>query len=266
MSTWIVGDLQGCASSFEHLLDTIGFEPGRDTVYLVGDIINRGPRSLDALRLVKRHDGAMRSVMGNHELHLLWCALGSGTPGGRDTLQEILDADDCAELVDFVAELPLLTCFNDSVICHAGLHPDWSFNDAKAYAASCEAALRARDGAWLDRFRAKSPADEQESCDFAHLDLFTRMRALQRDDLSPNFRYNGLYEELPDDLLAWFDAPSPHPRPARVYFGHWAALGHHRADPYIALDTGCVWGNALSAWCHETNELISIPSQEANDE
>lgn len=266
MSTWIVGDLQGCASSFEHLLQTIGFEPGRDTVYLVGDIINRGPRSLDALRMVKRHDGAMRSVMGNHEVHLLWCALGSGNPGGRDTLREILNADDCAALIDFVSELPLLMRFDQSVICHAGLHPRWSLDDAVRYAESCEAALRARDGAWLDHYRAKSPRDEDERRDYEHLDLFTRMRALRRSDLAPNFRYNGRYEELPADLLAWFDAPTPHRRPERVYFGHWAALGHHRADPYIALDTGCVWGNELSAWCHETNELVSIPAQEAQDE
>lgn len=262
MSTWIVGDLQGCATSFERLLSTIAFEPGRDTLYLVGDIVNRGPRSLDALRLVHKHDNAMQSVLGNHELHLLWCARGEGNPRGRDTLREILDAPDSGLLVDWVSSLPLLLEFDDALICHAGIHPTWSMNDARNYAQECEVALRHADGAWLNRYRAKTPRDRSEASMFRTLDLLTRMRALRVADLEPDYAYNSTYDGLPDELCAWFDAASPHARPARVYFGHWAALGHHHDDPYVALDTGCVWGNGLSAWCHETDELVTVATQE----
>src|SRR5699024_9381915 len=142
MSTWIIGDLQGCADSFEALRTAIHFDPARDTIYLVCDLVNRGPASLYTLRWVFQHQHCVFPVLGNHDLHLLWCALGRRVPNGRDTLAEILQAPDRDELIACLQKQPLIRQWNDALMVHAGIHPQWSIHEAIQRANAAQAKLQ----------------------------------------------------------------------------------------------------------------------------
>lgn len=261
MSTWIIGDLQGCAASFGALRKKIAFDPSRDVLHLVGDLVNRGPASLDTLRWVFEHRHCVHTVLGNHDLHLLWCALGSGTPHGRDTLLDILHAPDADELIDWLRTQPLLRVLEDAVIVHAGIHPTWRIASALEKATAAQRQLQSTHaGDFLDRMRAQNPQNQSEAEIFQDLDILTRMRTLYRADLSLNTRYAGTLENIPSDAVPWFQVPSQHPRPLPIFFGHWAALGVHQHPPYHALDSGCVWGNSLTAWRLEDGTIVQQPA------
>lgn len=261
MRTWIIGDLQGCAESFRALRQRIAFDPAQDTLHLVGDLVNRGPGSLDTLRWVVDHQHCVHTVLGNHDLHLLWCALGSGTPSGRDTILEILEAADREKLIDWLRKQPLLRKQSDAMIVHAGLHPTWSIATAIHKARAAETMLQSPNaGEFLDRMRAQNPRNATEQQVIEDLDIFTRMRTLRRADWTLNTHYAGTLDKVPDDSIAWFQIPSEHPRPLPLFFGHWAALGVHQHPPYFALDSGCVWGNTLTAWCLEEGRYVQQPA------
>lgn len=254
MNTWIIGDLQGCAESFAALRKKLCFDRTRDTIYLVGDIVNRGPASLETLRWVYQHRDCVFPVLGNHDLHLLWCALGSGVPHGRDTILEILRAPDVDTLIEWLRQQPLARTLEDALIVHAGVHPSWTIEDTIRRAKVAETILQSPDaGAFLNRMRRGEPHTHHEAQIIETLDVLTRMRALHRNDWSLDAHYSGGLPDLPDALIPWFEVPTTHPRPDRIFFGHWAALGVHVHLPYVALDSGCVWGNALTAW-HVDNE------------
>src|SRR5690625_813470 len=261
MNTWIIGDLQGCADSFEALRQRIHFDSTRDAIYLVGDIVNRGPGSLRTLRWVYQHRQSTFTVLGNHDLHLLWCALGSGTPRGPDTILESLKAPDADELIAWVRQQPLVRQIHQAIIVHAGIHPTWTLQETLTRAEAAEHKLQSEDaGAFLDRMRKRTPANAEDAHLMESLNVLTRMRTLERSDLSLNLDYNGTLADLPEHLTPWFDVPSDHARPGQVFFGHWAALGFHVQTPYIALDSGCVWGNALTAWHLEKDNTVVQPA------
>lgn len=249
MSTWVIGDLQGCGQSFAKLRESIGFSAERDTLVLVGDLVNRGSTSLETLRWVVQNDASVRVVLGNHDLHLLWCALGAGTPKGRDTIQEIIDAPDCDLLISWLRRQPFVRYAGDALIVHAGLHPSWSVEDAQRWSDKLSARLQADDaGAFLDRVRARFPKDDDEKQLFFAHDVLTRMRTLSRRTLELDEHYSGPLDDVPEGRVPWFRVRALHPRPKHVFFGHWAALGFHSERPYTALDSGCVWGRGLTAW------------------
>ncbi len=261
MSTWIIGDLQGCGKSFSALRDNIAFQQEKDTLILVGDIVNRGPTSLETLRWVVEHQHCVQTVLGNHDIHLLWCALGNGQPRGRDTLDEILEAPDRHELIEWLRQQPLILNLPQAVVVHAGLHPTWSLAHAYKWAQHIHAMLTGDEaGDFLDRMRADAPQNDHEQRVMDALDVLTRMRALNRNDLRPNFGYNGTLNKVPSELVAWFLVPAQHARPPHVFFGHWAALGFHTYGPYVGLDSGCVWGNGLTAWCLEDGRQVFQPA------
>lgn len=264
MSTWIVGDVHGCGETFAKLRERIQFQPDTDHLIFVGDLVNRGPTSLETLRWIVAHDHCVSTVLGNHDLHLLWCALGAGMPRGRDTIAEIIDAPDADELIGWLRKQPFAIKKKGVLIVHAGIHPSWSVKEALSWSQLLSERLQSPDaGRFLNRMRAGHHKERGDTAEFHALDVLTRMRTLRRGTRALTYNYSGPLSEVPKGQKAWFRARTPHSRPAQVFFGHWAALGFHVEAPYICVDSGCVWGRGLTAWELETGTRVFQPALDA---
>ncbi len=254
MTRYAVGDLQGCFDPLRKLLDQVRFDPARDQLWSTGDLVNRGPQSLACLRFLRELGASARVVLGNHDLHLLAIAHGIKKPKKSDTLREILDAPDCAELLDWLTRLPLFyrDPSGDYALVHAGLAPAWSIEQAQALSDELSGVLRSTQ---LRTYLEGMYGDEPDCWDDAltgttrwrvATNHFTRMRvcdAAGRLDL----RFKEEPAQMPSGFLPWFEAPQRRSAGQRIIFGHWAALmGRTDRDDIIALDTGCVWGGAMT--------------------
>jgi len=254
MTLYAVGDLQGCAAPFDALLDKIGFDPGRDRLWLVGDLVNRGPESLATLRRVIALGDAVTTVLGNHDLHLLAAAAGVRLPRPSDTFRDVLAAPDAPELVDWLRRRPLLRydAAARRVLVHAGIPPAWSVEDAEREARAVEAALAGT--AWREALaemygnepRAWSPDLEGGARLRYTINALTRMRFCTADG-TLDLECSGPPGSQPRGLVPWFDAPRRRARDVHIVFGHWSALGFFRREDITALDSGCVWGRSLTA-------------------
>ncbi|HEX2494194.1 MAG TPA: symmetrical bis(5'-nucleosyl)-tetraphosphatase [Steroidobacter sp.] len=256
MPTYAIGDVQGCAEEFDALLERIRFDPTRDRLWLVGDLVNRGPRSLDVLRRVKALGDAAVTVLGNHDLHLLAVAL---SPHERlkpqDTLGEILAADDRSELLHWLRWRPMLhhdPQLNCTMI-HAGLPPQWDLGLAQACARELEQTLR-DDRRCVELF-AHMYGDQPDrwSDDLTGYDrlrfttnCLTRLRFCRLDG-QLELKFKGELDKAPAHLTPWFRAPNRRSRDLRIVCGHWSALGYYEGDGVLSIDTGCVWGQRLCA-------------------
>lgn len=259
MATYAIGDVQGCFRTFERLLRRVGFDATRDRLWLAGDLVNRGPRSLEMLRWLVEHDHAVTAVLGNHDLYLL--ARNAGVLGARrrDTLTPILEAEDRERLVDWVRHRPIMHRCNGYVMVHAGLLPQWTIEEAERRARSLEAELRGHDFAELlgDVRRQNDGLSEHKRTMQQDLAVFTRIRMLRRSG-EPEYMFNDAPEKAPPNLRPWFAAP--HRRgEITVIIGHWAALGLRLQAGLVALDSGCVWGNVLSAYRLEDAQVFQEP-------
>ena len=264
MATYAIGDVQGCFAELEALLARVDFSPARDRVWLVGDLVNRGPRSLEVLRWAVEHDGCVVAVLGNHDLHLLARDLGVVSAKRRDTLDEILAAPDRARLIAWLRARPLVHRESGYLLVHAGIHPAWRITDAEAHATDAASALRGDDaGTLLAASRAMGPVPWKPKLrgtrrHVSILQSLVTMRTLH-DDGAP-CDHKGAPADAPDDCRPWFDHRRPAPDDPTVLFGHWAALGLHVGDHAIGLDTGCVWGGALTAMRLEDRTLFHQPA------
>ena len=259
MRTWAIGDIQGCFTVFQSLLTRIDFTPGRDQLWLAGDVINRGPESLETLRWIVRRQSDVKMVLGNHELHLLALARGFDKVKRRDTLQPILTAPDGGALLTWLQRQPLLVRRGKTTMVHAGLAPSWSVKLASQLAAEIEAALRGPDAdALLSRARRKAPTWTPDlrgiERQLAALAVLTRMRACAADGAVTD--YVGPPETCPRGQRPWF---AWRQRAGTVIFGHWAAYGHHVQPGHVSLDSGAVWGRQLTAWCLEDGTTAHVP-------
>ncbi len=254
MAIWAIGDIQGCYDELRRLLDRIAFEPERDTLWFTGDLVNRGPRSLETLRFVRGLGSRAVTVLGNHDLHLLAVAHGHGKKLRHDTLAPILEAPDRDELIHWLRHRPLL--HHDEVLAtvmvHAGLPPQWDLATARACAAELEAALRGPDH--LDFIRVMygnrpdrwDPALEGiERLRFI-TNAFTRTRFCYPDGRL-DFAAKGPPGSQPPGLVPWFALPDRCSRGIRIVFGHWSTLPTGEHDGVVALDGGCLWGGRLVA-------------------
>ena len=258
MTTWAIGDIQGCARSFDALLEAIDFDPGADRLWLAGDLVNRGPDSLGVLRRVMALGDRAVAVLGNHDLHLLAIVAGVRPPWAGDTFDEILAAPDRDELIDWLRRRPLLhhDAAARTVLVHAGLPPGWSLEEAKARAGEVTGAMAGV--AWRDVLQTLygnepsvwasglSPADRRRFT----INALTRMRYVDAAGRL-DFEYNGPPGTQPPELRPWFELCDPW-RDAdtgnvHVIFGHWASLGLVRTPGFTCIDTGCVWGRTLTA-------------------
>lgn len=257
MSTYAIGDLQGCYRPLRRLLERIDFSPERDRLWFAGDMVNRGPQSLDVLRWIYRHRERCRVVLGNHDLHLLARALGVDGRRRRDTVEPILDAPDRDTLIGWLRRQPLFYREGDWAMVHAGLLPGWTLQEADARARRAEAALAGPQAErLLARGLSEQTAEEAELRETVA--VLTRVRMLAQDG-SPRFAHKGPPEGGPPGQLAWFAAKHQRGPRCNVLFGHWAALGHRQVEGAVGLDSGCIWGQQLTAFRLEDRATFHEP-------
>ena len=262
MATYVVGDLQGCLEPLQHLLGEVGFKPGRDMLWSVGDLVNRGPDSLEALRFMYQMRDSVVTVLGNHDLHLLAVAAGVRRASRSDTLEEILEAPDRDELLDWLVQQPLLHRDKGFTLVHAGIHPRWTIDEAEGYAREVEAVLR---GPERDAFFAAMYGNEPAkwSDDLTGMvrlrvitNYLTRMRYCSRKgwlDLESKGPKPPAVSKK--KVSAWFSHAGRAAADERILFGHWASLlGRTDTPNAIGLDTGCVWDGCLSLYHLESGE------------
>lgn len=252
MSTYAVGDVQGCYDELRRLLDNVRFDPAADTLWLVGDLVNRGPKSVETMRFVRSLGDRAVTVLGNHDLHLLVVAAGVRKPHRGDTVGEILAAPDRDELLDWLRRRKLMHVESGYAMVHAGLLPQWTIAQALALAGEVEAALQGPGyDALLRTMYGNEPAAWSEDLTGADrlrviINAMTRLRlcdAAGRMDFSHK---EGL-EHAPAGYLPWFEVPGRKSAGTPIVCGHWAALGLLLKDDLLSIDSGCVWGRELSA-------------------
>ena len=256
MALYCIGDIQGCDAALGRLLDTIGFSPSRDTVYLLGDLVNRGPDSAAVLRRCMRHGDAIRCLLGNHDLHLLAAAHGARKPSRRDTLGTVLDAPDRAALLDWVRQQPLARTHTHAgqtlLMVHAGVLPTWTAAETLAYADEVHAVLRGPDlPDFLHAMYGNIPdrwSDALTGTDRLRVivNALTRLRFCSADGVM-DFESTESASAAPPGLMPWFDVQGRRTAGTLMAFGHWSTLGWLNRSDLLGLDTGCVWGGCLSA-------------------
>lgn len=252
MATYAIGDVQGCYDEMRRLLDTAGFEPARDRLWLVGDLVNRGPQSLEVLRFVKALGDHAVTVLGNHDLHLLVVAAGVRKPHPEDTLDPVLGAPDRDELLDWLRRQRLMHTGSGYAMVHAGLLPQWTVERAMALAGEAESVLRGDGyGEFLNRMYGNTPTawdDRLQGYDRLRVivNAMTRLRLCTADGIMEFSHKTGL-QGAPAGYLPWFDVPDRASLDTPVLFGHWAALGLTLRPDVLGLDSGCVWGRRLTA-------------------
>jgi bis(5'-nucleosyl)-tetraphosphatase (symmetrical) len=255
MAVYAIGDIQGCYDPFRYLLDTIDFDPSSDTLWLAGDLVNRGPKSLKTLRFVKDLGDSAISVLGNHDLHLLALSVGAVRLKERfGSLEKLLDAPDAAELCDWLRHRPLAHYDKslDTLLVHAGTHPNWSVKKTLARAAEVEAELQHGDyETLLQNIYGNTPVSWSGKLKGYKrlrfiINCLTRMRMI-RTDYGLNFAHSGPPWRARKNLMPWFETDSPATADTRVAFGHWSQLGLIVLPHLLSLDTGCVWGRQLTA-------------------
>ena len=273
MKTYVIGDLQGCAHEAQALLDKIAADAEGDArILFVGDLINRGPESLMALRRMKAlseaSGGRVEALLGNHDLHLLAVAVGAQKASKSDTLDEILAAPDLDELVAWLRARPLAMFVDAHLMVHAGVAPQWDAAKTMALAGEVEAVLRG-DG-WIDflgRMYGNQPDRWDDSLEGIErlrciVNALTRMR-LCLPDGTMDFAHKES-ESGPEGsgLVPWFDLPGRRTNEVTVVFGHWSALGLVLRPNLVGLDSGCVWGGKLTAVCLDDRTLLQVDCPE----
>jgi bis(5'-nucleosyl)-tetraphosphatase (symmetrical) len=264
MATYAVGDIQGCFHSFQSLLKRIQFNPTSDKLWLVGDLINRGSGSLEVLRWVFEHQSSIVTVLGNHDLHTLVVAEGFVSAHRSDTIQALLDAPDADELLSWLRHQPLLHFEHDCLMVHAGLLPQWTAAKAQSLAQEVHQALSADNyREFLKHMYGNQPVqwdDALTGYDRLRLitNAMTRLRVCtQAGEMEFNFK--GELASLPLGFLPWFELEDRVSADTTIVFGHWSAIGLRQTNNVYALDTGCLWGGALTAIRLEDKAVFQVP-------
>lgn len=265
MACYVIGDVQGCFDELQALLAEIGYAPGRDSLYLLGDLVNRGPKSLEMLRWAVRESSHVATVLGNHDLHLLARHCGAARGHASDTLDDLLCAPDVGRLLGWLRQQPLLIALDNALIVHAGILPDWDEAQAVELADDVSAMIGGqRHEAFFAQMYGNKPktwSNDLESFDrvrFA-VNVFTRMRFVD-DEGALDFKFKGELEKAPPTLHPWFDHPDRKLANRRIVCGHWSALGLLMRDDLWSIDTGCVWGGRLTAVRLGDGQLFQQPA------
>jgi bis(5'-nucleosyl)-tetraphosphatase (symmetrical) len=251
MATYAIGDVHGCFKTLQKLLRKIQYAPRHDSLWFVGDLVNRGPRSLAVLRWAVEQGDRIVAVLGNHDLHLLARAAHLSAPKRRESLTEVLEAPDSDDLLAWLLHRPLLHREGEHVLVHAGLFPAWTPERAEELARETEAVLRHRTSDLLastdrkrdERWTEGLPPEERVR---VALSGFAKIRTLDADGrMCASF--SGPPGQAPEGCRPWFADPDRRSRGVKVVFGHWAALGLWVDDGVAGLDSGCAWGRELTA-------------------
>jgi bis(5'-nucleosyl)-tetraphosphatase (symmetrical) len=268
VSTFVVGDIHGCLDSLKALLVEMSVDWQRDHVWLIGDLVGRGPDSLGVLRWARRHRERVRAVLGNHDLHLLAVSEGAAEARDSDAFDPILTASDRSELLDWLSTGRLAHCLEGYLLVHAGVFPGWSLDATLSLATEVEEVLQS-DATRRRRFFREMYGDEPRVWNdnlpeiARHrfvVNALTRMRFLSDEGL--DFGDTCAPEDAPPHLRPWFDAEPLVFDKTRVVFGHWSALGLRVSESWISLDSGCVWGDSLTGLALGGDEIFTVPCQE----
>jgi len=279
MALYMIGDVQGCDDALQALLDKMSFSPSRDTIYVLGDLVNRGPDSAGVLRRLIAYGDAAQCILGNHDLHLLAAAHGARKPGRKDTLTAVLNAPDRPALLDWLRQqrmaIRLQHQGSEYLMVHAGVLPAWSATKTMALASEVEAVLRGPDlPEFLHQMYGNTPAGWDESLTGIErlrviVNALTRLRfCTPQGDME--FSVSDGPAAAPPGYLPWFEVPGRQTANVCVAFGHWSTLGWLDRPDVLSLDTGCVWGGCLSALKlglgtggRAAHELIQVRCQQA---
>lgn len=267
MATYAIGDIQGCLAPLLRLLDEIDFNPLRDKLWFVGDLVNRGPDSLDVLRFVRDLGNLATVILGNHDLHLLAVAHGHGKIHADDTLNDILSAPDREALLDWLRSRPMMIAEDEYAMVHAGLVPQWTIAQALDLAREVEEHLRALDyETFLAHMYGNQPErwnDRLKGNDRLRVivNAMTRMRICTADGVM-EFKHKGLLQDIPEGFAPWFEIQSRKSKSHTVLFGHWSALGFKLERDFVSLDSGCLWGRSLSALRLEDRKPFHVACSE----
>ena len=270
METFAIGDLQGCAADLELLLERIDRQSPHARLIFVGDLVNRGTASLRTLRMVRALGERARTILGNHDLHLLAIACGARARGRMDTMQEILNAPDCDELLTWLRQQPLALLEQNHLIVHAGVLPQWTA--AQVMKLSNEVGTQLRGPHWHDflrtmygntplRWNDTLQGEERMRCIVNGL---TRLRFCTADG-DMEFDTKEGPGNPPTGYLPWFDVPARKTSDVTVVFGHWSTLGLIQRPRLLGIDSGCVWGGKLTAVCLEDRRLVQVECPQYQD-
>ncbi len=268
---YVIGDIQGCYDELCDLLSLIRFNPSVDEVWFTGDLVNRGPKSAEVLRLVMGLKQSARTVLGNHDFFLLRVAQGFGSGHAGDTLNQVIEQPDSALLLDWLRHQPLAVVDGDMIMVHAGLLPQWTRADVIAFAAEIETAMRAKqwqiflrdlfgntDHRWSDSLsglvRARTIVNAL--CRLRYCDAFGVM----------DFAEKRAPHAAPAAATPWFSHPHRRTAHCEVIAGHWSSLGLMRAPQVTMLDSGCLWGGALTALRLDDRQIFQVPSRQPLNE
>jgi bis(5'-nucleosyl)-tetraphosphatase (symmetrical) len=256
MALYMIGDVQGCDSALQRLLDEISFSPSRDTLYFLGDLVNRGPDSAGVLRRLMGYGDSVQCVLGNHDLHLLAVAHGARKPNRKDTLKGILEAPDRGMLLDWLRwqRMAILERIQgqEVLMVHAGVLPGWSARKTMALAKEVETVLRSPGlGDFLHQMYGNESDHWDKSLTGADrlrviVNALTRLRFCTPDG-HMDFASSDAPDAGPEGYLPWFEVPGRKTAKITVAFGHWSTLGWLGRTDILSLDTGCIWGGCLSA-------------------
>lgn len=269
MAVWAVGDIQGCFDSFQELLKKVDFDPQKDELWVAGDLVNRGDNSLETLNYLYSIKDSIKVVLGNHDIALI--AAYAGVKKSNETIQPILDAPNASELIHWLRHQPFFHWDFKLGYCmaHAGVSPQFDFGMARTHAARIEKKLQGRNyKAWLkhmfkkssNKFNAKASSLDIEKY---ILSSFTAMRFCE-DDGRLDFKQKGKpteYKVLKKGLKPWFACPTRRSTSLKIVFGHWSTLGYYQDSNVLALDTGCLWGKALTMARLDVEEPIIVQVQ-----
>jgi bis(5'-nucleosyl)-tetraphosphatase (symmetrical) len=267
MATLAIGDIQGCYDQLMRLLERARYDERRDVLWFVGDLVNRGPQSLATVRFVKRLGDRAITVLGNHDLNLLAVAEGIRKPHRGDTDGDILAAPDRDELLAWLRRRKMLHVENGYAMVHAGLLPQWTISQAAALAREVEGALRAPGyRQFLRDMYGNEPVrwrDDLAGTDRLRVvvNAMARMRLTSADG-ALELDYKMGLDRVPPGYMPWYDAPQRASRGVTILFGHWASHGLLVREDVVCLDSGCVWGRALSALRLEDRQLFSCDCPE----
>lgn len=252
MSIYAIGDIQGCFDELLRLLDTLSFNEHTDQLWFAGDLVNRGPKSLETLRFVKSLGDSAVTVLGNHDLHLLAASCATKIANKKDTLLPVLEAPDRDELIHWLRHRPLFHHNDQFCLIHAGLPPQWDFERTQKMATAAEQVLRSPDyKVFLRQMYGNKPNVWSSNLKGVErirfiINCFTRMRYCDINGRL-DFVNSGPPGSQPKTLVPWFEVPKRKNADMRIIFGHWSTLGYYEGSNCYAIDTGCLWGGQLTA-------------------
>jgi len=264
---YAIGDVQGCFKSLIALLNKINFNIDRDRLFFLGDVVNTGNESLKTLRFIQSNQDNMDMVIGNHDFHLMACALTERKPNKNDTFLDILSAPDKNALIDYLLSRKLVIEYKNALFVHAGVPPQWSKSDVIRNAEEVHKNLQSNDvSEFLSRMYGNFPTkwsnnlSNEESCRYT-INALMRMRFCKEDG-ELEFKHKLDVDKNPKNFAAWFLQPNRLMANEDIFFGHWSTLRNVRTKNIYSLDHGCVWGERLTAYDLENHNYISQKSLE----